>query len=404
MNIKNKNAKKIIGIIGFLFSFNVQANDLNYEEKLGKKLYKDTNLSLNKNQSCASCHSLKRVELFDDRKTPAPGFVDPENIATGSPTSRGSIEGLFGGLNSPSAGYASFSPDFHFDSAEGLWVGGQFWNGRAATLEEQAKGPFLNPVEMAMPSRWAVISELKKNTHYVEAFQSIYGFDLDAVPANPMAPSDDDAPPSVHQAYDLLATAIAQFERSKELNPFTSKFDFVSAGLTQFTAQEQLGKDLFEGKALCSACHVMDPVQGADGKTYPPVFTDFTYDNIGVPRNHSIPGNPLPDIGLSATTGNQEDDGKHKVMSLRNIAVTAPYAHNGYFRTLEQIVHFYNTRDLASEGWAPPEVAQNLNTSELGNLGLSVEEEHAIVTFMRTLTDGYQKWGDDPNLSEPEDD
>lgn len=390
------------GAIGLLFAFNIQAGDLTDEEKLGKRLYKDTNLSLNKNQSCESCHSLKRVKLFDNEKTEAAGFVDPENVATGSPTSQGSIEGLFGGLNSPSAGYASFSPDFHFNSAEGLWVGGQFWNGRAATLEEQAKGPFLNPVEMAMPSRWAVITELKKNSRYVKAFKKLYRFDLDRVPANSMAASDKNAPTSVHRAYNLLAKAIAQFERSRQLNPFTSKFDFVSAGLTQFTAQEQLGMELFTGKAQCSQCHVLDPVEGADGKTYPPVFTDFTYDNIGVPRNHSIPGNPLPDIGLSATTGNQEDDGKHKVMSLRNIAVTAPYAHNGFFRTLEHIVHFYNTRDVASEGWAAPEIPQNLNVSELGNLGLSPEEEDAVVAFMRTLTDDYQKWGNDPNLSHKE--
>ena len=127
------------------------------EQRLGSALYQDTNLSLNGNQACASCHSLETIELFGGAETPAPGFVDPENVATGTPVSKGSIEGRTGGLNSPSAGYAAFSPTFFFDEGEGLWIGGQFWNGRAPTLEEQAKGPFLNPVEMAMPSKWAVV-------------------------------------------------------------------------------------------------------------------------------------------------------------------------------------------------------------------------------------------------------
>ena len=131
---------------------------------------------------------------------------------------------------------------------------------------------------------------------------------------------------------------------------------------------------------------------------YPPVFTDFTYDNIGVPRNTSIPGNPTPDIGLGATTSNAVDNGKHKVMSLRNIAVTAPYAHNGFFATLEEVVHFYNTRDVLSEGWAAPEIKENVNVDELGNLGLTADEEADLVAFMKTLTDNYPAWGSDPNV------
>lgn len=205
-----------------------------------------------------------------------------------------------------------------------------------------------------------------------------------------MAASDYNAPDSVAEAYELIARAIATFERSREFNKFNSKFDAVEAGKTTFTDQEQMGKDLFVGKAQCVLCHVMDPAIGPDGKTYPPVFTDFSYDNIGVPRTTSIPGNPAPDSGLFATTNDVDDMGKHKVMSLRNIEMTAPYGHNGYFRTLEHIVHFYNTRDVASEGWAAPEITHNVNTEELGNLGLTHEEELAVVAFMKTLTDGYK--------------
>jgi len=380
----------VMGLLaGSLFALNAQANDLSMELQLGRLLYTDTNLSLEKNQACASCHSLDKVRLADGSKFPAPGFVDPVNVTTRAVTSAGSVTGNFGGVNAPSAGYAAFSPTFHFDAVKGTWIGGQFWNGRAATLEDQAKGPFLNPAEMAMPSRWAVVSEIKLNSAYVNLFNSVYGFDLNAVPSNPLASSDADAPASVYAAYDLTASAIASFERSRIFNKFNSKFDAVQAGLASFTAQEQAGMGLFAGKALCSQCHVMESAVGPDGKIYPPVFTDFTYDNIGLPRSTSIHGNPSPDVGLAATTGDPTDAGKHKVMSLRNIEMTVPYGHNGYFQSLEHIVHFYNTRDVASEGWPAPEVSENVNTSELGNLGLTDAEEQAIVVFLKTLTDGF---------------
>ena len=92
-----------------------------------------------------------------------------------------------------------------------------------------------------------------------------------------------------------------------------------------------------------------------------------------------------PDIAAKDPTG--AELGKHKVMSLRNIAITPPYGHNGFFATLEEVVHFYNTRDV--EAWPAPEVEQNVNTTELGNLGLTPEEEVDVVAFLKTLTDGF---------------
>lgn len=374
------------------------ADSLSYEQKLGSFLFRDKNLSLHKNQSCASCHSLHLVTLFNDEKTPTPAFVDPENVATGSSTSRGSISGAIGALNTPSIGYASFNPDFHFNTDRGLWLGGQFWNGRASNLVEQAKGPFLNPVEMAMPDRWSIIDELKANPFYVKAFRYVYDFDLQSIPYSNQTSSDENAPETVFTAYNLVAKAIASYETSRRFNSFTSKYDFVEAGITQFSAEEIRGKALFEGDAKCSLCHTTGPSVDNTGKSYPAVFTDFTYFNIGIPRNTGIPGNPSPDIGLGATTGTVSDNGKHKVMSLRNITLTAPYGHNGYFKSLEQIVHFYNTRDIPSEGWAKPEIAENMNTSVTGNLGLSRQDEADIVAFLSTLTDNYQRWGNDSNV------
>ena len=370
------------------------------EQSLGAALYSDKNLSLNRNQSCASCHSLKAVG-----DQPAPGFVDPLNVATGSPVSKGSLVGRFGGLNAPSAGYAAFSPAFHWDGVEGLFVGGQFWNGRASTLKDQAGGPFLNPLEMAMPSKSAVINRLKENPAYRSAFERIYGFNIG---------SASDAA-SVGAIYDAMTKAIASFEKTRQFNKFNSKFDFYLAGVIELSAQEKAGLDLFNGKAQCALCHISEPGIAPDGTPFPPLFTDFTYDNIGVPRNTRIPGSPQPDQGLGARSdiaaiAPGTEQGKHKVMSLRNIAVTAPYAHNGVFATLEQVTHFYNTRDTLGTvtsdqssgfgvtGWPAPEVADNVNVDELGNLGLSSEEEANVVAFLKTLTDDYPVWGNDPSV------
>lgn len=378
------------------------------EQRLGERLFSEKNLSVNRNQACASCHSLEKVR-FAGTHLPAPGFADPTNVATGSPVSEGSQPGAAGALNSPSAGYAAFSPFFHWDATEGLFVGGQFWNGRAATLAEQAEQPFLNPSEMAMPSRWAVVSRLKEKAVYVQAFRDVYGIDLDAIPAYEGAPPDMPAPPGVLEVYDRLTRAIAEFEKTPFFNRFTSKFDFFLAGKTGLTARERRGLELFSGKAQCSLCHPVEILTAPNGNSQPPLLTDFTYDNLGIPRNVNIPMNPEPDPGLGANprvvaTGVAAGElGKHKVMSLRNIAITPPYGHNGVFRTLEEIVHFYNTRDalprvcrdnndrgFGIDCWPAPEIEANVNTEELGNLGMTPEEERDLVAFLRTLTDGYR--------------
>jgi cytochrome c peroxidase len=176
---------------------------------------------------------------------------------------------------------------------------------------------------------------------------------------------------------------------------------------------------------MCVACHVADWTDVADYDPLnvqvpdwappgmvPPVYTDFTYDNLGVPKNPENPFYGLPpalnpdgkdfvDYGLGPIVGDEDENGKVKVMTLRNIGITGPYMHNGYFNTLEGVVHFYNTRDvkdpcpgpyteaeaLAADCWPAPEVPVNVNEDELGDLGLTPEEEAAIVEFMKTLTD-----------------
>jgi cytochrome c peroxidase len=215
------------------------------------------------------------------------------------------------------------------------------------------------------------------------------------------------------RAYDKIALSIAAYEASPEVDAFTSKYDFSLKGMASLTHRERKGLDLFEGKGKCSACHT------SSGKQ--PLFTDFTYDNLGLPKN---PENPVYaydpgfiDLGLGGFLATRRDydqyaaenDGKFKVPTLRNVDLRpAPdfvkaYGHNGYFKSLEGIVNFYNTRDvkpacpgdyseaeaLAAGCWPAPEVSTNLNSSELGNLGLTSNEEAAIVAFLKTLSDGY---------------
>jgi cytochrome c peroxidase len=303
---------------------------------------------------------------------------------------------LFGSRNAPTAMYAAFSPTFGRD-AEGTAVGGQFLDGRAATLEAQARGPFVNPIEMANPDAGSVVAKLRESPN-AALFESVYG---------------PGALANTESAFAQLAQAIAAFERTSELAPFSSKYDAYLAGVAQLSPDEAAGLRAFEDpmKGNCAACHPSRP--GIHGER--PLFTDFSYDNLGVPRNPHNPfyfmptafnpdGRAFIDRGLGATTGDAADDGRFKVPTLRNIVLTSAYMHNGYFETLEGVVDFYNTRDtkpacadpftgeadaLRLDCWPAAELARNVNTEELGNLGLSPLEVRQIVAFLGTLTDGW---------------
>lgn len=393
-----------------LFCVGSSAWALTPQEDLGRLLYFDQYLSKNKNQSCASCHF------------PAPGFVDPANTANPavSVVSLGSDRTLNGGRNSPSVAYAAYSPAFYWNEKDGLYMGGQFWDGRAATLTEQAKGPFLNPVEMAMKDEAAVLAALidRKNRNakaYIKLFKSVYGVDLLS-----LDPGDNS---SVMAAYGMVAEAIAAFEKTDLFAPFTSKYDYYLTDQAVLSAQEARGLALFNDKARCHLCHPAELTYDDAGNSLLPLLTDYSYDNLGIPKstNPLIADNPIdyglggrpdiaaidPDPVLQTADGDPVsagEAGKFKVMTLRNIAVTPPYGHNGFFATLEEIVRFYNRRDMMQsmsgmDGGGmgggggmnmQPEVAQNVNTTELGNLGLTMMEEQDLVAFLKTLTDGYR--------------
>lgn len=370
---------------------------------LGKKLYFDVNLSANNNQSCATCHNPSAGGFIDDRPSVLTLVDAGWDEKVPPPVSQGSHLDLFGGRNTSSAAYAAFSPAFRFDEVAGLYVGGQFWDGREMGLAGQAAGPFRNPVEMAMLDKKAVVLKLKNDSEYVSLFNQAYETE-DSVPFD-LSAVDTLTNQGALEAYDLMAKAIGEFEKTRLFNKFNSKYDYFLDGKETLTADEEKGRKLFVKQGKCALCHISQVSIAPDGGTMPPLFTDFTYDNLGLPRNGFITllttdqVDPKPDLGLGGVLKDSLQDGKFKVMTLRNIEITAPYGHNGVFQTLEQIVHFYNTRDVLPpctdtmdpgfgvSCWPAPEVPVNVNVAELGNLHLTAEQERQIVAFLKTLTD-----------------
>jgi cytochrome c peroxidase len=377
-------------------------------EELGKNLFFDRNLSSPAGQECAVCHG------------PSVGFTGPdEHFNKVGGVYEGAVKGRFGNRKPPASAYAGWNPKLQL-GADGEFVGGMFWDGRATgevlgdPLAEQAMGPFLNPLEQNMPDAKSLVLAVKKS-NYDGLFERVFG------------PGSLDADKDPQGTYAKIGRAIAAYERSAEVNPFSSRFDdfwraakakglrvesigesnakdFKSLGLNE---RELQGLVLFNSKAMCAKCHVLTPV---DGK--PPIFADYKYDNLGVPRNPANPfygqdkafnpdGKAWIDQGLGGYLETVDkykshaaaNMGKHRTPTLRNVdkrpkpEFVKAFMHNGYLKSLEDVVHFYNTRDVAGAGWPSPEVAANLNTTEMGNLGLTDAEEEAIVDFMRTLTD-----------------
>ncbi len=318
-------------------------------ERLGMRLYKDHNLSFNGTQSCQTCHN------------PLSGFADRRNAMHPDVhmVSMGADGVSLGARNAPTAAYAGFSPPLAL--VDGKWSGGLFWDGRATghdlgdPLAEQAKGPPLNPAEMAMPDKAAII-DVVRQSKYLDLWVLVFG-----------AASLDNVP----QAYDQLATAIAAYERSRDVTRFSSRFDVAPASLS---AQELRGLALVE--TYCSGCHSTTAAAGAPR----PLFTNFGYANVGLPSNPLLPLSS-PDLGLGAVVNDRAQDGKFKVPTLRNVSKTAPYGHNGAIAQLRDMVAFLN-----DSGSAAPEVASNLSP-EVGDLGLTEVEIESIVAFLLTLED-----------------
>ncbi len=269
--------------------------------ELGKKLYFDVRLSVNDTQSCNTCHRI-------DEKL---GGVDNKPVSDGAPP------GTKGDRNAPTV----LNAGFHL---------AQFWDGRAADLTEQAKGPILNPVEMAMPSEEAVVEKIGAIEEYQQLFKGAF--------------PDAEEPIT----YDNLAFAIAAFESTLITR---DRFDdFLKGDAKALNEAEKKGLQTFMDVG-CTSCH-NGPALGGN-----------SYQKMGLLNPYSN----TKDLGRYSVTGKEQDKYFFKVPSLRNIALTAPYFHDGAVETLEEAVRQMAYLQLNKE--------------------LTDEEVKSIVTFLHALTD-----------------
>ena len=353
---------------------------------LGEKIYNDVSLSASGRQSCATCHS------------PDHAHGPTNDLAVQLGGANGDVPGF---RASPSLRYMQQTPAFHFE-ADGTPVGGFDRDGRARTLAEQAERPFLAPHEMANLDKADVVARLK-SAPYAAQFRATFG---------------DNIFDNVDQALSRAQFALQQFENEDpRFHPFDSKYDLFLAGKVTLSDAELRGLALFNdpAKGNCAACH--PSARGADGSA--PLFTDFSYDNLGVPRNARIPAtqdSTYFDLGLCGPdrtdlAARTDLCGAFKVPTLRNVATRKAFFHNGAFGNLTDVVRFYVTRDTNPDRWyplnadgtvdkfndLPPAMRSNVNTAEApynrqpGMAPALNETEIAdLVQFLGTLTDGYR--------------
>jgi cytochrome c peroxidase len=423
-------------------------NQVQQVELLGKALLYDEQLSVSRNEACAFCHM------------PETGFTGPiSRLNQTTAAYPGSVRTRFSDRTPQTHAYAPLSPVLHFNPYQGDLVGGNFWDMRATgrrlgnPAAEQAEGPPVNPVEMGLADPACEVYRASRRP-YRALFEQIWGKqafaiawpkDVDAVCDQPGPPPPSDPLP-VHLSatdrgiasttFDQIAQSIMGYEASAEVSPLSSKFDAFLGGKATLTPQEQQGYALFRGKGRCNECH-RDGGPGED-----PLFTDFTASNIGAPANPALPyyaesqpdergyvantsGSAFIDKGVGGFLAGgpvlsqpsardarwvahaDENMGRLQVPTLRNVdkrpdpGFVKAYGHNGYFKSLKEIVHFYNTRDTLPrcgpndprEGvgcWPAPEVTVNMNKRFMGNLALSDAEEDAIVAFLKSLSDGWK--------------
>lgn len=353
---------------------------------LGQKIFNDPSLSASGKMSCASCHDA--------------------TLGHGSPFGNAVVSGgpaldQPGTRTPPALNYLRYNTAFFFAS-DGTPTGGFTWDGRASSLADQAVRPFLSANEMANSNAADVIAKLAKASYAAE-FKAAFGQGIFDQP---------------QAAFDRVTYALERYQREDpDFAPFSSKFDQFTAGSVALSDAELRGLAWFNrsDKGNCAACHPSTKPANAPGA----LFTDFTYDSLGVPRNTEIAANADPafyDLGLcgpSRTDLNARTDlcGLFKVPSLRNVAQRKRFFHNGKFSSLEDVVRFYVQRDTNPEKWypldangraikfndLPPALRGNVNTTEVpynrplgGEPALNESEIQDLVAFLRTLTDGYK--------------
>ncbi|MGQ9425434.1 cytochrome c peroxidase [Gilvimarinus sp. F26214L] len=337
--------------------------------ELGRALFFDASLSKHGDVSCATCHH------------PARAFSDSRDNGVAGAASRGQA---LGERNAPTLSYGGLVPARHHDR-RGELVGGQFWDGRAADLEEQALRPLLNPVEMGLDNEAELADRIGRNPHYRNRFQALFG---GTIFSDPQALAAG------------VGAALAAFQRSEEFAAFDSRYDRYLRGEYQPSLQESVGMALFfsEDFTNCSLCHQSAALPRSRGET----FSNHRYENIGVPVNRGLRRingmtADFVDRGLAQATGQTADEGRFRVPTLRNVAVTGPYMHNGVFKDLRTVLQFYNqyNRGRASrinpesgEPWREAEVPHTIALDRLQTRpALDEMQLDALLAFLHMLTD-----------------
>ena len=360
-------------------------------ENLGSQIFKDKALSEPRGTSCNDCHQATS------------GFAGNNGSRIG--VAQGSTPQSIGGRNAMSNAYTAFIPKFQFRVTGGDVdpVGGFFWDGRADTAELQALGPLLNALEMNNKDAASVVRKIAASP-YAQLFKDEFGSQIFNNPT---------------VAFQKIGVAIAAFERTSALQPFSSKYDQFIQGKTKFTPQEANGMKVFMdvNKGNCASCHLMNP---NSSKPSDSLFTDFAFYATGIPRNMAIPRNANPsffDLGLCgpdrtkpALTSNvpanisiEKFCGTFRMTSLRNTAERKAWMHNGFFKDLRDVVSFYATRNSDPKRWYGPKgVANDLPAAYLGNIindrapfnrpasagpALNDREIDDVVAFLKTLSD-----------------
>ncbi|NKB99667.1 MAG: methylamine utilization protein MauG [Pseudomonadales bacterium] len=342
-----------------LFSL-VHAGSFETKAQLGEALFFETSLSGNRTQACATCHM------------PAVAFTDARPNQFDRAVSIGADGTTHGRRHTPTLSYIGQTPTFHLND-EGLYAGGFFYDGRAHDLPAQADGPIFSPLEMALASPVVLLDRIKENGPYAGAIERLFGSDVLTQPS---------------RLVTAVAESLAAFQRSDAFSPFNSKYDRFLRGEADLTRLEEHGRLLFFSTLInCHSCHQLDhPTQET--------FTDYTYHNIGTPQNLSV---NQADFGLAENPIVQgpQHEGKFRIPTLRNIAITAPYMHNGVFRELETVLRFYNkyvmqapTNPETGFPWGDPEVAENISL-DLLRRGQPLDEYRieSLIAFLKTLTD-----------------
>lgn len=362
------------------------------KEQLGKLIFTDTQLSEPKGISCVACH------LADQ------GLSGTNGGTAGVPVGAGGAQGFRSSMSVAYMGYVP-EPGFKDDNGVVRVLGGFRWDGGGASLGAQSQRPFIVKTALNLGSGDVVVSRIAAG-NYATIFKDVYGAD---------AFTDNTA------AFNHVSDALAAFQASSELAPFSSKYDAVVTGKATFTPAESRGMALFRdpNRANCAGCHTMKPESGNPKDS---IFANFQFYATGVPRNMGILANADPaffDLGLCGPNRSapiipaiyesrlKSTDlcGQFRITSLRNVAERPSFMHNGVFSTLDEVVHFYSTRNSQPERWyGPSGVMNDLPTAYLGNVEKTIApfnrtraqgdlltdaETRDIVAFLRTLSDGY---------------